>query len=120
MLEQLLVSAHSRIAGLVRRFEFFEFRELRGMHHANRTPKHPSTDPVTGVWSHAKIDPTAGHGDNHDDPLQTRKRGYSLKLACGSSAAAALPPVLLEAAAIVTATTALIIFLAVILAALAI
>lgn len=91
------------------------------MHHANRTPKHPSTDPVTDVWSHAKIDPTAGHSDSHDDPmLPKRKRGYSLKVACGSSAAAALPPVLLEAAAIVTATTAVIIFVAVILAALAI
>lgn len=91
------------------------------MHHTNRTPKHPSTDPVTDVGSQAKIDPTAEHSDSHDDPMSPkRKRGYSLKLASGCSVAAALPPVLLEAAAIVTATTALIIFVAVIVAALAI
>ncbi|GAB2656006.1 hypothetical protein ABI214_08050 [Prescottella soli] len=91
------------------------------MHHANRTPGLPSTNPITNVVSEARNDTTAAHNDNHDGAAQSKgKHGYPLMVASGSSAAATLFPVLLEASVIVTATAALAIFIAVIVAALAI
>lgn len=92
------------------------------MHDANRPSECPSTDPIVDGVSHTKMDSaSASRNVREGEPAPSRGgRGYSLKLASGSSAAAALFPVLLEASVMVTATAALAIFFAVIAAALTI